>query len=149
MDYKKSETRTNQNTFSLPKPICNLPTKITQPTKIYEGSHGVMFILIENGHDDERSNPRQSWLHFTYRFGKIWIQLFSLRLWLNSRGGCPRGVRVKAMDYWIVVSEFVLQSPYYVHFRANTLGKGMNPLYPPSYGLNSTITVLLGEWLWH
>ena len=21
--------------------------------------------------------------------------------------------------------------------------------YPPSYGLNSTITVLLGEWLWH
>ena len=23
------------------------------------------------------------------------------------------------------------------------------PPYPPSYGLNSTITVLLGEWLWH
>ena len=21
--------------------------------------------------------------------------------------------------------------------------------YPPSYGLNSTTTVLLGEWLWH
>ena len=35
---------------------------------------------------------------------------------------------VKAMDCGIVVSEFVLQSLYYVHFRANTLGKGMNPL---------------------
>ena len=36
-----------------------------------------------------------------------------------------------------------------VHFRAITLGKDMKPLYPPSYGLNSTTTVLLGEWLWH
>ena len=23
------------------------------------------------------------------------------------------------------------------------------PPYPPGYGLNSTTTVLLGEWLWH
>ena len=23
------------------------------------------------------------------------------------------------------------------------------PPYPPNYGLNSTPTVLLGEWLWH
>ena len=58
---------------------------------------------------------------------------------------CPRGVMVKAMDCRIVVREFVLQSRYYIHFRANTLGKGMNPTYPPSYGLNSTTTVLLGE----
>ena len=56
---------------------------------------------------------------------------------------------VKAMDCGIVVREFVLQSRYYVHFRANTLGKGMNPLILPSYGLNSTTTVLLGEWLRH
>ena len=41
---------------------------------------------------------------------------------------CPRGVIVKAMDCGIVVSEFVLQSLYYVHFRTNTLGKGMKPL---------------------
>ena len=35
----------------------------------------------------------------------------------------------------IVVREFVLQSRYYVHFRANTLGKGMNPLIlPPDMG---------------
>ena len=42
--------------------------------------------------------------------------------------GCFRGVMVKAMDCGIVVSEFILQWRYYVHFRANTLGKGMNPL---------------------
>ena len=48
--------------------------------------------------------------------------------------GCPRGVMVKAMDCGIVVSEFELQSRYYVHFRANTLGKGMNPLILPAMG---------------
>ena len=46
--------------------------------------------------------------------------------------GCPRGVVVKAMDCGIVISEFVLQSGYYVHFRANTLGKGMNALILPA-----------------
>ena len=35
--------------------------------------------------------------------------------------GCPRGVMVKAMHCGIVVREFVLQSRYYIHFRANTL----------------------------
>ena len=41
----------------------------------------------------------------------------------------------KAMNCGIVVREFVLQSLYYVHFRANTLGKGMNPLIlPPAMG---------------
>ena len=49
--------------------------------------------------------------------------------------GCPRGVMVKAMNCGIVVREFVLQSRYYVHFRANPLGKGMNPLIlPPAMG---------------
>ena len=48
--------------------------------------------------------------------------------------GCPRGVMVKAMDCGIVVREFVLQLRYYVHFRANTLGKGMNPLILPAMG---------------
>ena len=48
--------------------------------------------------------------------------------------GCPRGVMVKAMDCGIVVREFVLQSRYYVHFRANTLGKSMNPLILPAMG---------------
>ena len=43
-------------------------------------------------------------------------------------GGCPRSLMVKAMDWGIVVGEFVLKLHYYVHFRTNTLGKGMNPL---------------------
>ena len=45
--------------------------------------------------------------------------------------GCPRGVMVKAIYCGIIVSEFVLQSRYYIHFRANTHGKGMNTLIPP------------------
>ena len=45
-----------------------------------------------------------------------------------------RGVMVKAMDGGIVVSEFVLQSHYYVHFQANTLEKGMNHLILPATG---------------
>ena len=38
------------------------------------------------------------------------------------------------IDCGIGVREFVLQSRYYVHFRANTLGKGMNPLILPAMG---------------
>ena len=41
---------------------------------------------------------------------------------------------VKEMDCGIVVSEFVLQSRYYVHFQDTTLGKGMNPLILPAMG---------------
>ena len=37
----------------------------------------------------------------------------------------------KAMNCGIIVREFVLQSRYYVHFQANTLGKGMNHLILP------------------
>ena len=48
--------------------------------------------------------------------------------------GCPRSVMVKAMDCGVIVSEFVLQWRNYVHFRANTLGKGLNPLILASMG---------------
>ncbi len=48
--------------------------------------------------------------------------------------GCLPGVMVKAMDFGTVVSEFVLQSHYYVHFRANTLRKYLNPLILPAMG---------------
>ena len=60
------------------------------------------------------------------------VSKFSFRK-LNSEG-FPRGVMVKAMDCGIVTSEFLLQSPYYIPFRANTLGKGMNPLIPQALG---------------
>ena len=41
---------------------------------------------------------------------------------------------VKALDCGIVVRKYVLQSRYYVHFWANTLGKGMSPLILPAMG---------------
>ena len=64
----------------------------------------------------------------------LWCQLH-WALYQENLGGCPRGVMVKAMNCGIVVREFVLQSRYYVHFRANTLGKGINPLIlPPAMG---------------
>ena len=47
---------------------------------------------------------------------------------------CLCGVIVKAMDCGIEVSEFLHQSRCYVHFRVNTLGKGMNPLILPTLG---------------
>ena len=51
-----------------------------------------------------------------------------------SGGGCPRGVMVKVMDCRVVVHEFVLQSHYYVPFRANTLGKVIKTLILPAMG---------------
>ena len=64
---------------------------------------------------------------------------------------CLHGVMVKTVDCRIIVSEFKLSSHYYVHFQANNHGKGMKPLilYPPSYQLNSTTTVLQDGWLRH
>ena len=68
----------------------------------------------------------------------IWIFYFFENAWKleeNSQRierGCPCGVMVKAMDCRIVVSEFELQLRYYGHFRANTLGKGMNPFILPA-----------------
>ena len=53
---------------------------------------------------------------------------------IGQNRGCPRGVMVKVMDCRIVVCEFVLQSRYYVHFRATTLGKGINLLILPAMG---------------
>ena len=47
---------------------------------------------------------------------------------LFDQGGCPRDVRVKPMVCDIVTREFEFQSRYYVHFRTNTLGKGIIPL---------------------
>ena len=49
---------------------------------------------------------------------------------------------VNVLNSTIVVSEFDLQSLYYVHFRTNTLEKGMNPTYASTDGLNSATTVL-------
>ena len=63
--------------------------------------------------------------------------------------GCPRGVMVKAMD----CGNRCKQVRTLVVLLSSPSGKypweRHDPPYPPSYGLNSTTTVLLGEWLWH
>ena len=64
----------------------------------------------------------------------LFIQYIICVSCITYKGRCPRGIMVKAMNCGIIVSEFVLQSRYYVHFRTNTLGKSMNPLIPPAMG---------------
>ena len=48
--------------------------------------------------------------------------------------GVLRVLMIKELDWGIVVSGFELQSRYYVHFRTNTLGKGMNSFIRPAMG---------------
>ena len=59
---------------------------------------------------------------------------------------------VKAMDTWIVVSEFEPQSRYYANFRTNTLRKGMKTFIGVSNGENSFTSVdpatYLGYFIW-
>ena len=72
-------------------------------------------------------NPRRPWKKI------LSCTAFCLDVVLGcprKKRGCPRGVMVKALDCGIVVCEFVLQSRYYVHLRANSLGKGMNSSLP-------------------
>ena len=57
-----------------------------------------------------------------------------IRTYTRYMKGCPRDLLVKTLDHGIIVSEFELQTRYYVHFRTNTLGKGMNPLILPVMG---------------
>ena len=59
--------------------------------------------------------------------------------------GCPRGVMVKTMNCGIVVREFELHLRYYVHFRANTLKKGMDTLILPAMGEIVLLLFFLGN----
>ena len=71
-------------------------------------------------------------------FGSMYVCMYVCMYVLSSltiiARGYPRSVMVKAMDCGIVVNKFVHQSRYYVHSRANTLGKGMNPRILPAMG---------------
>ena len=66
--------------------------------------------------------------------------LLTLLIWYYNSNeikiapGGPRSVMVKAMVCKIVAREFEFESRYYVHFRTNTLGKGMNPFILPAMG---------------
>ena len=56
------------------------------PSTIVGGACGVMVIVVRNGHGETSSNPGRDWLHIALKpMGKVWIQLFSLQLWGNSR----------------------------------------------------------------
>ena len=84
--------------------------------------------------DDTKLNQLEKFLFWgSGEWGPFICSIYS-HVHFNLNRGCPCGVMVKAMDCGIVVSEFVLQSRYYVHFRANTLRKGMNPLILPAMG---------------
>ena len=41
----------------------------------------------------------------------------------------------KVLGCGLAISEFELLSRFYVHFRTNTLGKGMKPVIPLAIGL--------------
>ena len=56
----------------------------------------------------------------------------------------PHGVMVSVLDSNLDVSEFKLWSCYYIHFRTDTLGKGINPLI--CHRLYS-VTAVLQRWL--
>ena len=57
-------------------------------------------------------------------------QIDLLKTLLIFKRRYPRGVMVKAMGCGVGVSEFKLQSRYYIHFWTSTLKKGMSPLFP-------------------
>ena len=52
---------------------------------MYKGARGVMVIVAGIGHGDTSSNPRNPFHIALIPLGKVWIQLFSLQLWVNSR----------------------------------------------------------------
>ena len=51
------------------------------------------------------------------------------------------GVFANVVECNIVVNEFEIQLLYHAYFQTNTLGRGMNPLNPHSYGLNITADI--------
>ena len=48
--------------------------------------------------------------------------------------GDPRSLLTNVLDFNIVVIEFKLKSRYFVHFRTNNLGNGMEPFILPAMG---------------
>ena len=110
------------------------------PTVSMLQKHGV-FILPRyrkscgTSHYTTVLNPRDfaDKLYVLRKSREKWLDLIKGCIY-DKLSGCPRGVMLKAMDCGTVVSEFVLQSRYYVHFRTNTFGKGMNPLILPAMG---------------
>ena len=54
--------------------------------RFYGGAKGVMVIVAGIGHGDMSSNPGLIAFQIALMpLGKVWIQLFSLQLWVNSK----------------------------------------------------------------
>ena len=85
-----------------------------------------------------RNNVAKSWTKGNI---KKWYQ--------HKLEGSHHGVMAKVLDYSLEISEFELQSRYYVHFQTTTFEKAMKTAYPSSYRLNSITGILLQEWVWH
>ena len=68
---------------------------------------------------------------------------------LKPIGGGARGVMVKAMD--LRNRSMRVRTPVALlrSLSDKYPWERYEPPYPPSYGLNTTTTVLLEEWLWH
>ena len=75
---------------------------------------------------------------------KVIMYLYFNGEMLSEKRGCPRGIMVKAMDCGVRSPVELLRS-----LSDKYSWERYEPTYPPNYGLNSTTTVLLGEWLWH
>ena len=76
---------------------------------------------------------------------KRYLKTHNSRSFILNRSGCLRGVMVKAMDYGIVGKR--VRSPVALlrSLSDKYPWERYEPPYPPSYGLNSTTTVLLRE----
>ena len=68
---------------------------------------------------------------------------YYLKIWFKPKhgGACPRGVMVKMMDCKRVRTPVALLRSLSGEYP----WERYEPPYPPSYGLNSTTTVLQGE----
>ena len=138
---ESSSEKINLETKKLDQLLPNIPaSKILELMELFYA--GAKLVL------DKINVPQRN--RYTKPGGEIKIEERVKKLWQQAKvqmkekhermkrqkksRGCPRGLMVKAMDCGIVVREFVLQSRYNVHFRANTLGKSMNPLILPAMG---------------
>ena len=88
--------------------------------------------LKSNNHAINQSLRRESFFKTLLHF-YLWFPFLG---WEVN----PRGVEVSVLDCDIVVSDFELQSRYYVYFRFNTIKKGMNFLIPSA--INLMVSVL-------
>ena len=96
---------------------------------IYWGAGCVRVIVSENRLCVSSSNPGRIRLLACLPDWLIYLKACQTVL-----HGCSCGVRVKSLDCRIVVTEFEIHSPCYVHFRTNALRKGMNLHFLPAIG---------------